>query len=126
MHKVKCLLQISVHLCTAITSLVLLTLVPIIKELVRSSVSSQFFREDTGGDTALGLYFIPYAELGRRQWTLSSADQPILIRFPLLLYHLSLVLFLKGILFRLGDSSSLGGFVHQCRLFFLSSTPFNR
>lgn len=110
-----------------ITSLVSLTLAAIGKDIMRSSVSSQFIREGTGDGTAPGLY--PLQGLALQNWG-GGSGLIVLCRsayfstpFPSLLYHLSLVLFLKDILFRSEDSSSLGGFVCQERLLFLSSVP---
>lgn len=101
---------------TPITSLVFLTLAPIRKEIMRSSVSSQFLREGTGDGTAPGLYLCQGLELpnwGRGGGLIVSRSAHFSTPFPLLLCHLSLGFFLKGIIFRLGDNSSLGGFVCQ-------------
>lgn len=110
---------------TRITSQVFLTLAPIGKEIMRSSVSSQFLREETGDGTAPGLY--PLQGLALQNWGAGSGliglgrSAYFSTPFPSLLYHLSLVLFLKGILFRLGDRSSLGGFVgRDCSFSLLS------
>lgn len=62
---------------TRSTSQAFLTLAPIGKEIVRSSVSSQFLREETGDGTAPGLY--PLCRTGEQAVdSLSSADLTIL------------------------------------------------
>lgn len=111
---------------TLITSLVFLTLVPI-RKIMRSSVPSPipslrnciFCKAKTTGpvhNPGYLLYALQGLALqngGGGSGLVLSISAHFSTPFPSLLYHLSLGFFLKGIIFRLGDISSLEGFVCQ-------------